>query len=51
MFSVIGAVVVLAVLLALPAAAAAEPDVVCVTLGLIIDFLPMPARRRGLSNR
>jgi hypothetical protein len=51
MFSVTGAVAEAAALFALLADAAAEPDVVCVTLGLITDFLPMPARRRGLSNR
>jgi hypothetical protein len=31
--------------------AAAELDVVCVTPGLIDDFLLLPARRRGLSKR
>jgi hypothetical protein len=50
MFSVTGAVVGLLALLEVLLAAEAD-DVVCVMLGLIPDFLSMPARRRGLSNR
>jgi hypothetical protein len=50
MFSVTGAVAPVAALLELVVPAAAEPDVP-VTLGLIDCFLPLPARRRGLSKR
>jgi hypothetical protein len=51
MFSLTGAVAELLVVLELLAAAEPDVGVVCVTLGLIGIFLPMPALRRGLLNR
>jgi hypothetical protein len=54
MFSVTGGVAALLELLELlEPLPAAEPVAAafCVMLGNIFNFLPLPARRRGLSNR
>jgi len=51
MFSVTAGVAVLEVEVEVVVAMEVQPDAPCVTPGLIICFLPMPARRRGLSNR
>jgi hypothetical protein len=51
MFSVTGGVAALAGALEPVAPVAADPGVVCVTLGLIRCFLLLPARRRGSSKR
>jgi hypothetical protein len=51
MFSVTGGVGELLVLPELLLAAEPDPEAICVMLGIIPDFLSMPARRRGLSNR
>jgi hypothetical protein len=51
MFSVTGAVGELAELLEALVPEAAPLDAGELTWGIIIDFLPLPARRRGLSNR